>query len=165
MPTTSQQDAANLRAALTAILPYAESRLEDMAESFGNGECANCTECQQSGTDRCPNLQTAAQAVETAQRLVGIIPESTPGAGLKYTVLLLVPDTLTHTFGQETYLAHVNVNANAATLPPAVGACAVIAEARDAAMTAYAAWDDGIDITDFFVLTVFAGHLENLKPD
>jgi hypothetical protein len=69
-----------------------------------------------------------------------------------YTVLLLVPDTLAGTFGQETYLAHTESG-----FP-----LHAIADARDAAMDAYKAWDDGIEPSAFHVLFVAHGHQHNL---
>lgn len=72
-----------------------------------------------------------------------------------FTVLLLVPDTLTGAFGQDTYLTHVE----------AVDSSFAECRARSAAMTEYNAWDDGIEPTAFHVLFVGHGHQFNLAGE
>ena len=79
-----------------------------------------------------------------------------------FTVLLLVPDTLASTFGHDVYTGHVTLPDTGAN--PATDVQAAIASARDAAMDAYTAWDDGIDPVAFHVLAVFHGLLEDLQP-
>ena len=74
---------------------------------------------------------------------------------LSFTILLLVPDTHASTFGHDIYTAHVRL-ADGVDQPTAVHTA--IANARDAAMDAYKAWDNGIDpVAAFHVLAVFAG--------
>jgi hypothetical protein len=78
-----------------------------------------------------------------------------------FTVLLLVPDTHASTFGHDIYTAHVS-------LPDSVSQQTAlhvaIADARDAAMDAYKAWDDGSDPIAFHVLAIFPGLLEDIQP-
>lgn len=68
-----------------------------------------------------------------------------------YTVLLLYPDYLAVDFGSDTYLAHV--------LAPTVEDAQRIAQvgAVEALQT------DPDWASDFFVLAVFEGHLEDIK--
>jgi hypothetical protein len=80
---------------------------------------------------------------------------------LTFTVLLLVPDTHASTFGHDIYTAHVDL-ADGVDQPTAVHTA--IANARDAAMDAYKAWDDGMEPEAFHVLAVFAGLLEDIQP-
>lgn len=78
-----------------------------------------------------------------------------------FTVLLLVPDTLARTFGQDTYTSHTGVPG---TINGPDATIAAIAAAREMAMDAYTAWSDGLDPVDFHVLAVFEGLLEDIKP-
>jgi hypothetical protein len=71
----------------------------------------------------------------------------------KYTVLLLVASDLAASFS-DTYLAHCEAS----------NVRAAIALAQHAAMDSYDAWADGIEPGAFIPLTVFKGHLEDLKP-
>ena len=70
---------------------------------------------------------------------------------MKYTVLLLRPDYASDTFGQDTYLSHVN----ATTATGAIG----LAQ-REACVQ-----DDNETPTDYYPLAVFAGHLDDLSED
>jgi len=83
---------------------------------------------------------------------------------IPYTVILLVPDSIAGTFGQDIFMTHVSVNPNAATLPRDVGSFAAIGIARDNALDEFKAWDD-VGHDDWHVLAVFPGHLENIKPE
>jgi len=80
---------------------------------------------------------------------------------LTFTVLLLVPDTLASTFGHDLYTEHVSLPD---TDNKAAAVQQAIAQARDAAMDAYNAWDDGIEPDAFHTLAVFDGLLHDIKP-
>lgn len=67
-----------------------------------------------------------------------------------YSVLLLYPDYLAASYGQETYLAHV-------TAPSAF-------EATELAKEQVTEDNEDGDPDDFFVLLVCEGHIEDLKP-
>jgi len=75
---------------------------------------------------------------------------------MKYTVLLLRPDYIADTFGQDTYMDHVE-----ATTP---------AGAVDETRTRAIALDYGEDKDEaipeaYFVLAVFAGHHDDVAPE
>jgi hypothetical protein len=74
---------------------------------------------------------------------------------LPYTVLLRTPDMLAHDFPYDSYLAHTE----------AYNVRHAIANARDMAMDAYGAWDDGIDPSGFAVVFVCHGHQHNMTPE
>ena len=74
---------------------------------------------------------------------------------MKYTVILLRPNYVADTFGQDTYMDHVE-----ATTP-----AGAVDEARARAVS----FDYGADLSeavldDYFALAVFAGHLDDLNP-
>lgn len=74
---------------------------------------------------------------------------------MKYTVILLRPDYIADTFGQDTYMDHVE-----APTP---------ADAVDEARVRAVSIDYGADVTepqpeDYLALAVFAGHLDDLTP-
>ena len=71
----------------------------------------------------------------------------------KYTVLLLVPVDLAPV-DNDIYVAHCKADY----------VQAAIYCAREAAMTAYDAWNDGIEPDSFIPIAVFNGFLDNLKP-
>lgn len=72
----------------------------------------------------------------------------------EYTVLLLVPDTLAMTFGQDHYMAHITANDVRAAV------CAATYEAMDS----YDCWADGLDADSFYVVAVFEGKLIDVNP-
>ena len=69
----------------------------------------------------------------------------------KFTVLLLVPDYLAQTYGQDTFL----------TCVPATGPKQAIAKARFEA----AEKRDVADLDDFFLLCVIEGEHRNIKDE
>ena len=71
----------------------------------------------------------------------------------KYTVLMLYPDYIASSYGQETYLAHV-------TATTAKGA--VRAAQRQAANAQGA--DEVEDPSDFYVIFMCKGHTEDVTP-
>lgn len=77
------------------------------------------------------------------------------GGGLKtpWTVLLLTPDYEADTYGQDSYLAHVEAD----------GTEAAVREARMQMAETFEDFDpDNED--DLFVIAVFAGHHQDVQP-
>lgn len=66
----------------------------------------------------------------------------------KFSVLLLLPDSIAENYGQETYLDHV--------LAKSVKGAVKSAQRKAAKMSSIAA------AADFYPLAVFSGHLEDL---
>jgi hypothetical protein len=83
---------------------------------------------------------------------------------MRYTVLLLVPDYLANTFGQDTFAFLADVEAPGARAEALVRVA--VAEARDAALDAFN--QDGFDPEEakaFHVLAVYAGHHDDINPE
>ena len=60
----------DLTRALSAILPYAMSRLEDMGESLENGGCKGCKTCPPHEPKTCPQLHLAGSALTLAHAAI-----------------------------------------------------------------------------------------------
>ena len=102
--------------------------------------------------DSAEDSERAAAACELEVTLTNLVEiGATPGPLLTYTVILLLPDDVAHTFGQDTYCRHI--------IAPSP------AQAIEAAQRECAAQDDHDDPDAYFVIACFEGSLRDLNPE